>query len=1113
MRLSWTQGRESKLEIPLSPAFDLRAGTPYLVRLHLEGPVLALRGSVIVSESTWDDGVPVRVDGRDLGGIYDSAVQELYWQDDQDDDFDGVPDKLQRIVDTLTEGDFLAITSNRQYGTIPRVPQRYPLTDAYYRALMDCPEGQSVLACLAYAQPGEREGRLGYELVEIFESNLMLGPLEISDQLAEEAFTVYDHPKVLIFSKQPGFSGEAVADLLGQVDLSRVVHVTPKQAGDPPPDLMLPEDALARQRQGGTFAELFPRTWLLNRSPALAVAVWWLLIAAIGVIAFPLVRVAFPGLRDGGYPLARAVGLVVVAWGAWMLGSAGVTFSRVSILVVMALLAALSAALAWRDRARLAEFWREHKREIAWIEILALSLFLLDLAIRIGNPDLWHPSKGGEKPMDLSYLTAILKSSTFPPYDPWFAGGYINYYYYGFMLAAVPIRLLGIMPATAYNLVLPTFFSVLGLVAYSGGYNLVARTLRGRVCSGWRCARTAGLAAALAMVLLGNLGTANLVYTGLKRIGAPPADVVQAGLPGMLQAARGAGRYLTFQSSMPYGLDSWYWDPSRAIPPAGGEAGPITEFPFFTFLYADLHAHMFGRVLSVLLIVWLLSWLVHADERGRLKILDVLLAFWVGALILGALGPTNLADAPDYTALAAAAMVASAWLRRRKVDGMMILHSVLAAGALLGLSRLLYAPYHQWYGEAYGAIERWKGSTTTLGAYFVVHGLFLFILACWMGWETRQWMANTPLAALGRYRRYFGVALALGVLVALVTAAGAALGFPIALVVVPLLVWAGLLFLRPGQPVEKRYALVLMGAGLALTSLVEVVVARGDISRMNTVFKFYMQVWELFVLSAAAALAWTWADVRLWSAGWRRAWSIGLTALVLCALAYPLTATSAKVRDRMANEAPRGIDGMAFIPFATYYDLGGSFSLADDYAAIQWMQDNVPGSPVIVEANIPEYRWGSRFTVYTGLPGVLGWNWHQRQQRLVAGDGVVTERALAINDFYLTRSIAEAMAFLEEFDVRYIVVGELERLYFEELGPCSPVEGADRVVCELSGWPMGMPQPSVAPAECSPIDPSVEGGALRCPTFGLSKFSAMVEQGLIQPVFAQGNTTIYEVVR
>jgi YYY domain-containing protein len=1110
---SLLQGVEGELTIPFDAPLAIARDGRYRLRLVLADGALALRGAVIASESSWDDGLPVRVDGRDYGGLYGSVVEELYWQDDQDDDFDGVPDKLRRIVDSLDQADVLIITSNRQYGTIPRVPQRYPLTEAYYRSLIDCPPDRSVLACYARAQPGEVTGRLGYELIEVFESNLRLGPLEVSDQLAEEAFTVYDHPKVLVFAKQDGFDPERVRDLLASVDLSRVVHVIPKEAGDPPPDLMLPVARLAQQQAGGTWRELFPPDSPLNRFPALAVVVWWLLIGLVGMAAFPLVRVAFPGLRDGGFPLARAAGLVVLGWGAWILGSLGVAFSRPAILLVLVLLCGLSGALAWRDRDSLLGYWRARRKEIVWVEVLALSLFLLDLLIRIGNPDLWHPSKGGEKPMDLSYLTAVLKSTTFPPYDPWFAGGYINYYYYGFVLAAVPIKLLGIDPAIAYNLALPTFFALLGLIAYSGGSNLVARTLAGRRCTGIRCARLAGLAAALALVLLGNLGTGRMVYEGFKRIGA--SQVAEGGrdLPGILDAVRGVGGYLTLQAQMPFGLDSWYWDPSRAIKPGEGEAGPITEFPFFTFLYADLHAHMFSRVLTTLILVWLLAWLIEADERKKRRPLDVLLGLWIGALILGAIEPTNLADAPDYRALAVAGVLAAAWIRHRKFSAAMLVDAGLSALGLLLLSRVLYAPYHQWYGEGYGEITRWKGSTTGLADYFTVHGLFLFVIVFWFGWETRQWMAQTPLAMLNRLRPYVGLIVAAGVGLLVLTVALVALDDPVALAVVPLLTWAGLLFLRPGQPVEKRYALVLIGAALALTALVEVVVAVGDISRMNTVFKFYLQVWEMLSLTAAAALAWTWADVRHWSPSWRGVWSLGLIVLVGAAFAYPVTATSAKLRDRMSTSAPRGLDGMGFMPSATYHDLGRSFSLAEDHAAIRWMREHVQGSPVIVEANVPEYRWGSRFTIYTGLPGVLGWNWHQRQQRLVSGDAVVTDRALAINDFYLTRSIESAIDFLARYAVRYIIVGQLERAYFETVQPCTPVGESGEVVCDLSGWPMGMPQPDVAAADCSPIDPANPDSALVCPTRGLAKFPKMVERGILRPVFQQGETTIYEVVR
>jgi YYY domain-containing protein len=1115
---------EQPLRIPLEQPLPLEVGRHYAVEFKpLQGGGYALRGSVIVSESTWDDGLPVHVAGREYGSVFRGVIQELYWQDDQDDNLDGIPDKLERIATTMTEGDILAITSNRQYGTISRVPQRYPLATAFYRELLGCPEPQPVLVCYAQAQPGKSKGRLGYDLLAVFESNPKLGPIEFPDQLAEEAFTVYDHPKVLIFAKQDSYSEATVRALLGAIDLSRVVHVTPKEAGSPPPTLMLPAERLEEQRSGGTWSELYPANSLLNRFPAMAVVAWYLLIAVFGLAAFPLTRVAFAGLPDQGYPLARGFGLVVVAWGSWMLSSARVPFGRASILLVFGAMLVFSLLLAWRDRIEIRTFLREHWREILWVEIFALALFLLDLGIRMGNPDLWHPSKGGEKPMDLSYLNAVLKSTSFPPYDPWFAGGYINYYYYGFVLLAAPIRLLGIVPSVAYNLALPIFFSLLGLSAYSIGFNLVRRS---EVVNGrrwWSYAQTAGVAAALALVLLGNLGTVRLMYTGLKQIGTEPGESVRGFLPGAWQAARGFSRYITFDRDLPIALDQWYWDPSRAIPPAEGEAGAITEFPFFTFLYADLHAHLFSRLLTGMTVAWGIALLLSAESRRRRHWLDALILLLAGGLVVGAIPMTNLADYPPYWFLAALAAVCApilrAWPELRgsastsKRWAITLGESLASAILLMALARLLYAPYHAWYGEGYGSVAAWHGGRTSISAYLTVHGLFLAALVSWMAWETRQWMASTPLASLARWRRLQGPILGAALLGVFVLLALLAYGVSVIVLIGPLLVWCGVLLLRPGLALEKRIVLLVTGLALGLTLVVELVVVVGDISRMNTVFKFYLQAWELFAFTASAALAWTLLALPDWSPGWRRAWQVLLGGLVFCAALYPLTATLAKLRDRMAEDAPRGVDGMAFMPFATYNDLGESFSLAQDYEAIHWMQENVQGSPVILEANIPEYRWGSRFTIYTGLPGVLGWNWHQRQQRLVTGDTPVTERALGITDFYLTQSPDEAMAFLRRYDVSYVIVGQLERLFYETVQPCQAVLETGGVICDLGGRPMGMPQPEVPMTDCRLLDPNTPGGPLVCPTHGLEKFPDMLRQGLLSLVYDHESTQIYQVAR
>jgi len=103
--------------------------------------------------------------------------------------------------------------------------------------------------------------------------------------------------------------------------------------------------------------------------------------------------------------------------------------------------------------------------------------------------------------------------------------------------------------------------------------------------------------------------------------------------------------------------------------------------------------------------------------------------------------------------------------------------------------------------------------------------------------------------------------------------------------------------------------------------------------------------------------------------------------------------------------------------------------LVEDYRGIRWMQDYVQGSPVILEGQAYEYRWGNRYTIYTGLPGVVGWNWHQRQQRAILRNNIVQDRVDAINMFYTTEDIVFVIDFLKAHDVSYIVLGQLERIF------------------------------------------------------------------------------------
>ena len=193
----------------------------------------AQKGAVILKEH-WEEGIPNL-------GAFKGGDLNLYENDD--------PNKLNHIVTQVRSGDYIVFFSNRLYGTIPRLPDRYPLTSRYYRLLFT--------------------GQLGYELVD-FETSYpsLLGvtfvedtfgrpklpvpdglkdfkpsPITINAGFADESFSVYDHPKVLLFKKVKTLSDQELRALFADVTLNKA---PPGQVNKP--GLLLSEsDALANQ--------------------------------------------------------------------------------------------------------------------------------------------------------------------------------------------------------------------------------------------------------------------------------------------------------------------------------------------------------------------------------------------------------------------------------------------------------------------------------------------------------------------------------------------------------------------------------------------------------------------------------------------------------------------------------------------------------------------------------------------------------------------------------------------------------------------------------------------------------------------------------------------------
>jgi len=235
-----------------------------------------------------------------------------------------------------------------------------------------------------------------------------------------------------------------------------------------------------------------------------------------------------------------------------------------------------------------------------------------------------------------------------------------------------------------------------------------------------------------------------------------------------------------------------------------------------------------------------------------------------------------------------------------------------------------------------------------------------------------------------------------------------------------------------------RYLLVAVGMvvmAMALAAGVDMFTVKDDIDRMNTVFKFYLQAWVLLAM-ASAYFGWFLADAGKLSFNnlriGRGVWMGLLAVLVIGVMVYPVLGTRHRNSLRF-EQSGLALDGMAYMETSTYVDKEGPLTLKYDFDAIEWMQENIEGSPVIIEGLADQYRWGNRISIYTGLPAVIGWDWHQRQQR-VGYANTVTDRRVEVDKFFDNSQRSMALKTLDKYDVRYVYIGEMERAKYSEAG-------------------------------------------------------------------------------
>ncbi len=440
---------------------------------------------------------------------------------------------------------------------------------------------------------------------------------------------------------------------------------------------------------------------------------WYIAVELLGLAALPLAMAALPRLADRGYGLSKILGVLLVTFCNYLLGSILKLGNNAPLLVLCMLLLWAGGLVAIRDeRAGLRDWLRAHRTVILAQEALFLTLFAVWAMVRAAHPGVLST----EKPMDLALMTATHKAMAFPPYDPWLSGTSINYYYGGYLAVGTMVTLTGVAPTVGYNLGVALVFALAGVSAYAVIYSLTRSAL-------W------SLLAPVFVLLVGNLD----------------------GLSQFLNPAVRENNFAAFD----------FFHSSRTIT-AGYN---IDEFPAFSFLLGDLHPHVIGLPFTILAIGVALNlalaaqagWHALAPDDPR-RAITLLLA----GLVVGALYFINSWDWPSYLLLTVAALLLPGLAR---LTGRLLGEGLGLGLAVVALSYLLYLEYRHDFQPQYSSVGvRFHGSPTD--QVLTMFGLFLVPVAVFivgMFWQ-RATVTDAPEDDLAPYdrtnRRVAGMATA-----------------------------------------------------------------------------------------------------------------------------------------------------------------------------------------------------------------------------------------------------------------------------------------------------------------------------------------------------------------
>ncbi len=782
---------------------------------------------------------------------------------------------------------------------------------------------------------------------------------------------------------------------------------------------------------------------------------WLLLCAALAAAGLPLAVRLFARVPGRGVGFALPVSLVVLTTVVYWLGHVSYAWPTLVVGLLVLFGGGVLAALDW-DALRDGEYRRADldidTTAVAEVAVVFVVGFLLIVAIRAADPVL-H-ALGGEKYLDFGLLRSLLRARKLPPQDMWFAGKPVRYYYGGQLIAATLTKLTGLVPfvsqvpaAYAYNLALAGFYGML----VAGAYELAGAVHAAR--GGSR--RLAGVLGAFFVGFASNLLTISRLVTS----SLPSPYRQQAATLLASQTTQ-----LTVKDVLGGASSFWYWPASRVIPDT------ITEFPMFSYLNGDLHAHMLSTPFLLLAAGLAFSYYrTPANERRRRLILlfvalplvatlQILINTWSFPTVFGiawlalAFGPADpLTLIPGSFVERVRAYVGAEMGNGVRTDG-----STVRARDWLGDELIRTASALVFVGVA-GAIAVVMGlpfllgagaersveivpaaSRSGLGPLLLVHGAFLAAFAAYL------FGALDP----DRY-----VLLVLSVVAFVLIALQEHLA---AIAIVAPILAAGWVAAHLREEIGFETVLVVAGAGLVL--LVEFVYVKEQAGpgRLNTVFKAYMQVWviwgaamgavvaSLFSMDTLSKVGDTTRAVRGGSSIRRLTRTTVATVLVVALVVSTGMYGALALNNHFKYNHDSTLNSTAFLD--QKYPATG--------AGVHWLDRNVEGQPTILAApgtsitltdgvrRVPGmYNWSANpASSFTGIPTVAGWG-HEVGYR---GTKPYYDRVRDV-DRAFTGSTDQRVAVLRKYDVRYVWVGTAERARYGKNVSFADVPGVEQV--------------------------------------------------------------------